>query len=140
MISSSIAIDEMEKEQPTDVVSHNVEAFQQETVREKSGTLKDAEDMQRLGRIQELRVRWIVIEATATTDSVAAKLQLCEHLRICHDLDEYMAGPSCVCCNFWCEDRLRLTIFQLLSFRDSQWRYCRPALWLHHQRILLHLR
>lgn len=93
-------VKEMDKEQPIGVVSHNVEVFQQETVRENLGTLKDAEDMQRLGRIQELRVKRIVTDATSATNSVVEKLQLCEHLRICNDLDEYMAGSSCVCYNF----------------------------------------
>lgn len=41
----------MDKPQPT-VSSHDVEVV----VREKSGTSKDAEDMQRLGKVQELRV------------------------------------------------------------------------------------
>lgn len=45
----------MEKLQSTTISSHNVEVSLPETVIQKLGTARDAEDMQRLGRIQELR-------------------------------------------------------------------------------------
>lgn len=45
----------MDKSQMTTVSGHDIEVNEQ-LVREKSGISKDAEDMRRLGRMQELRV------------------------------------------------------------------------------------
>lgn len=112
----------MDKSKSTTVLTQNVEASQQEAVCEKSGTLKDAEDMQRLGRIQELRVRCVgMVSSTKITNLFTAKLQFPEHLGLCHDFNEHMAGPSCVSYTTRsAEDDLKyLTSIQRRRIRDS---------------------
>lgn len=48
----------MDKSLSTAVSPHDTEVAIEAAVQEKSGTSKDAEDMKRLGRVQELRVSY----------------------------------------------------------------------------------
>lgn len=88
-------MDKIHEPTVTDRGIYASEAGTGETISEKRGSTRDAEDMRRLGRVQELRVsdkypqRRAVVTVRAT-----AKLRISVHLRLCHDFDEHVASAA----------------------------------------------
>ena len=95
----------------------------EKTVTNKGGTARDSEDMRRMGRVQELRVRRYSIssDSTVLTDVRAAQLQIREHRWFCHNLTSNL-GMHTSC--------------QLA--RTSQWRHRRHHL-VHDRSMVLHV-